>query len=181
MQQANTQTVRMIDRLQRDRLLRLTDTELLRECRQELYKSSGPGGQHRNKVTTALRLGHEAAGVHAQAEEGRSLEENRLRAVHRLRERIAIEVRAPFDAAKPKLPPEFTKYVSPDGKLAVNPKNPDYPFVVATLLDALAASDRSYAAAAAALGITTSQLTKFLQSDREVWRWISEGRVRKPS
>jgi hypothetical protein len=171
----------MIDRLQRDRLLRLTDAELLRECHQELYKASGPGGQHRNKVTTALRLRHEAAGVHAQAEEGRSLQENRLRAVHRLRERIAIEVRAPFDAAKAALPPEFTKYVSPEGKLAVNPKNPDYPLIVATALDALARTSGSYAAAAAALGITTSQLTKFLHSDRDVWRWISEGRLRSPS
>src|SRR3990172_6408121 len=138
----------MIDRLQRDRLLRLADTELLRECRQELYKASGPGGQHRNKVTTALRLRHEPAGVHAQAEDGRSLAENRRRAVHRLRERIAIDVRAPFDPAKPALPPEFAKYVSPDGKLAVNPKNPDYALVVAAALDALAAADGSYAAAA---------------------------------
>ncbi len=164
----------------RDRWLRMTDTELLHECREERYKASGPGGQRRNKVTTAVRLRHEPAGVHVQAEEGRALEENRRRAVRRLRERIAIEVRAPFDQAKPALQPEFAKYVSPDRRLSVNPKNPDYPLVVATALDALAAADGSYAAAAAALGVTTSQLTKFLESDREVWRWISEGRVRKP-
>ncbi len=171
----------MLDRLQRDRLLRLNDTELLRECRQELYKASGPGGQHRNKVTTALRLRHEPAGVHVQAEEGRSLAENRRRAVHRMRERIAIEVRAPFDPVKPALPPEFAKYVSPEGRLAVNPKNPDYPIVVATVLDALAATTGgSYAPAAKALGVTTSQLAKFLESDREAWRWISEGRLRTP-
>src|SRR5574341_1513645 len=113
----------MIDRSQRERLLRLPDAELLRECRQELYKASGPGGQHRNKVTTALRVRHEASGVTVQAEEGRSLDENRRRAVRRMRERIAIEVRAPFDAAKPALSPEFGKYVSADRKLAVNPKN----------------------------------------------------------
>lgn len=171
----------MIDRLQRDRLLRLTDADLLRECRQELYRASGPGGQHRNKVTTALRVRHEPSGVQVQAEEGRSLGENRRRAVHRIRERIAIEARAPFDPAKPALPPEFAKYVSPDGKLAVNPKNPDYALVVAAALDALAAADGSWAVAAAALGVTTSQIRKFLESNREVWRWIAEGRLRRAS
>lgn len=156
----------------------MSDAGLLRECREERYKASGPGGQRRNKVTTAVRLRHEPSGVQVQAEEGRALEENRQRAVRRVRQRIAIEVRAPFDPAHPELPPEFERYVSAGGRLAVNPKNPDYPLVVATALDALAATDGSYAAAAAALGMTTSQLTKFLESDREVWRWISEGRVR---
>ena len=170
-----------MDRPQRDRCLRMTDAELLRECRQDMYKASGPGGQHRNKVTTALRLRHEAAGVQVQAEEGRSLAENRRRAVHRIRERIAIEVRAPFDPAAADLPLEFKRYVSADGRLAVNPGNPDYALVVATALDALAEAGGSYAAAASALGVTTSQLTRFLQSDREVWRWISEGRLRLPT
>lgn len=168
----------MTGRTQRDLWLRMGDRELVRECRQELYKASGPGGQHRNKVTTALRLHLEPAGVRAQAEEGRSLHENRLRAVHRLRERIGIEVRVPFDLDSPDVPEEFKRYVSPDGRLAVNPKNPDYALVIATALDALAAAEGSSAAAASALGVTTSQLTKFLQSDREVWRWISEGRLR---
>ncbi len=166
---------------QRDTWLRMSDAELLRDCREERYKASGPGGQRRNKVTTALRLRHEPAGIVAQAEEGRSLDENRRRALRRLRGRIAIELRAPFDLASPDIPQEFARYASADGRLAVNPKNPDYPLVVATALDALAAADGSYATAAAALGLTTSQCTKFLESDREVWRWISEGRLRPPS
>jgi hypothetical protein len=170
----------MIGREQRDGWLRMTDEELLRGCRQEMYRASGPGGQHRNKVTTALRLRHEPAGVQVQAEEGRSLGENRRRAVHRLRQRIAVEVRVPFDLGSPQLPPEFRRYVSADGRLAVNPKNPDYPLVVATALDALAETGGSVSQAASALGLTTSQLAKFLESDREVWRWISEGRLRKP-
>ncbi|HET8943245.1 MAG TPA: peptide chain release factor-like protein [Dehalococcoidia bacterium] len=171
----------MTGRAQRDLWLRMSDSELLRSCRQDMYKASGPGGQHRNKVTTALRLRHEPAGVQVQAEEGRSLGENRRRAVHRLRERIAVEVRAPFDLARPSVPPEFSKYVSSGGRLSVNPKNADYPLVVATALDALAAAQGSYATAAAALGVTTSQITKFFEADREVWRWISEGRLRAPT
>ena len=165
----------------RDKWLRMTDAQLLHECREERYKASGPGGQRRNKVTTAVRLRHEPAGVVVQAEEGRALEENRKRAVRRLRERIAIEVRAPFDLASPKATAEFTKYVSSEGRLSVNARNPDYPIVVATLLDALAAAGGNYATAATALAVTTSQLVKFLESDREIWRWIAEGRLRAPS
>jgi len=155
----------------------MSDADLLRECREERYKASGPGGQRRNKVTTAVRLRHEATGVQVQAEEGRTLEENRRRAVLRVRERIAIEVRAPCDPSNPRVPPEFEKYVSAEARLSINPKNQDYPLVVATAMDALAAGEGSYATAAGALGVTTSQLTKFLQTDREVWRWISEGRM----
>jgi hypothetical protein len=58
----------------------------------------------------------------------------------------------------------------------VNPKNRNFPLIAATALDALAAGSGSYAAAAQLLGVSTSQLLKFLQSDRELWRAVSEGR-----
>ncbi len=157
----------------------MTDAELLRQCREERYKAGGPGGQRRNKVATAVRLRHEPAGIVAQAEESRSLEENRRRAVRRLRRRMAIEVRAPFDLESPSLPSEFAGYVTEEGRLPISDRNPRYPLVLATLLDALAAAQGSYARAAEALGITTSQLLKFLQADREAWRAISTGGQRQ--
>ena len=40
----------------------------------------------------------------------------------------------------------------------------------AMALDALAAAGGSYAKAARALGLTTSQLLRFLRSDRHVWQ-----------
>lgn len=154
--------------------LRLPDAELLRQCREERYKSSGPGGQHRNKVETAVRLNHSPSGVTAQGEETRSQEENRRHALHRLREKIAFAVRSPFDLETPHVPPEFAAQRGRGGSLAVNAKNPNFPLIAATALDALAAADLSYAAAAKALSLTTSQLRKFLQSDRELWRAVSE-------
>ncbi len=151
--------------------LRLDDVALLKQCREERYRASGPGGQRRNKVETALRLRHAASGVVVQAEESRSLEENRKRALRRLRERIAMEVRAPFDLEAPALPPEFLAQRR-DASIAVNARNAAYPIVVATALDALAAAVGSYAAAARALGVTTSQLLRFLRSDASVWRAV---------
>jgi len=157
----------------RDEWLRMDGAALLRQCREERYRASGPGGQRRNKVETALRLRHLASGVTVQAEESRSLAENRVRALRRLRERIAIEVRAPFELESPSLPDELlAQRPAGRGALAINARNASYPIVVAAALDALAAAGGSYARAARALGVTTSQLMRFLRSDREVWRAV---------
>jgi len=73
------------------------------------------------------------------------------------------------------LPEEFVRQ-----GLSVNPHNPVYPIIVATALDALGEVAGSYAQAAKTLGVTTTQLRKFLESDREVWRSVTEGRSPLP-
>jgi hypothetical protein len=115
----------------------------------------------------------------AQAEESRSLEENRTRAIRRLRERIALELRTPFDLGAPPLVPELLSQRGPKGRLSVNPRNPAYPIIVATVLDAFEAAEGSYAKAASALGLTTSQLLRLLRSDPHVWRAVGQAEHRR--
>ncbi len=162
-----------VSRTKRNAWLRLDDEALLKQCKEDRYRSGGPGGQRRNKVETAVKLRHEASGASVHSDDSRYLQRNRLRAVRRLRERIAIEVRVPFDLESPELPKEFVQQRGPRGTLGVSDKNPSYPIVVATALDALQATGGSYARTADALGITTSQLVKFLKSDRQIQRAIS--------
>ena len=156
----------------RDAWLRLDDAALLKECHQERYRASGPGGQRRNKVETALRLRHRPSGLVAQAEESRYLGENRSRALRRLRERMALALRVPFDLATPSLAPEFLAQRGPRDRLSLNRRNQAYPIIVATVLDAFEAAKGSYAQAARPLGLTTSQVLRFLRSDPQVWRAV---------
>ncbi len=166
-----------IDR--RDGWLRLDDAALLKECRQERYRASGPGGQRRNKVETAIRLHHCPSGLVAQAEESCSPAENRTRALKRLRERMALALRAPFDLEAPPLPPELLAQRGSGGSLSVNRRNRVYPIVVAAVLDALESAEGRYAKAARALGVTTSQLVRFLRSDPHVWREVGQAQRRR--
>jgi protein subunit release factor B len=66
-----------------------TDLELLKkQVVIETYRSSGPGGQRKNKVETAVRLRHLPSGITLVATEHRSQAENRKLALERLRERL---------------------------------------------------------------------------------------------
>ena len=65
-----------------------SDAELLAECRVEVRRDSGPGGQHRNKVESAIRLVHEPPALVVTASERRSQHANRTLALERLRARL---------------------------------------------------------------------------------------------
>jgi len=56
----------------------------------ETYRSSGPGGQRKNKVETAVRLKHLPSGLTVIATEHRSQAENRRLAFERLRRRLVM-------------------------------------------------------------------------------------------
>ena len=53
------------------------------------YKSSGPGGQKKNKTESAVRIKHLPTGIIVTAAESRSQHENREKALERLRGRLA--------------------------------------------------------------------------------------------
>lgn len=52
----------------------------------EHIRGSGPGGQHRNKNSTGVRLTHRASGARGEATDSKSQEQNKANAFKRLRE-----------------------------------------------------------------------------------------------
>lgn len=77
------------------RALALADPALLGECLETFFTAGGPGGQHRNKTESAVRLLHPATGVTVTATERRSQAQNRAAALARLRERLELLARRP--------------------------------------------------------------------------------------
>jgi protein subunit release factor B len=66
-----------------------TDRETLeREVRVDVFRASGPGGQHVNKTESALRLTHFPSGVVVAVQDSSSQFRNRETAFERLAERL---------------------------------------------------------------------------------------------
>jgi ribosome-associated protein len=67
----------------------LDDAALLAECEEEFFVAGGPGGQHRNKTESGVRLTHRPTELSVTATERRSQSQNRTEALHRLRRGLA--------------------------------------------------------------------------------------------
>jgi len=61
---------------------------LVREVEISFYKSSGPGGQRKNKRETAVRIFHPPSGITVIATEHRSQAKNRALALTRLQKKL---------------------------------------------------------------------------------------------
>src|SRR5437867_9043297 len=78
---------------------------LERETDVEFFVAGGPGGQHRNKVATGVRLRHRPSGLVVTATERRSQAANREVAFARL----AARLDAAREVAPPRIPTRPTK------------------------------------------------------------------------
>ncbi|MFN0056736.1 MAG: peptide chain release factor family protein [Planctomycetales bacterium] len=154
----------------------LPEARLLADCEIQRTRRSGPGGQHRNKVESAVVILHRPTGVLAEASERRSQAENRQVALFRLRVNLALAVRRPVVEGSP--PSPLWRSRCQGGRIAVNPQHDDFPSLLAEALDVLTACNLEPKTAAAALGCTSSQLTKFLQVEPQALLLINRSRER---
>ena len=152
-----------------------TDEQVLRDCRWDAFRASGPGGQKRNKTSSAIRLVHEPTGVAAIANESRSQADNRKSALRRLRHRMTLLLREPIESQGFE-PPDWFISLCPNGRLAVSRRAEMYLPALGLMLDALAASGWSVSEAAKVLRLSTGNLVGFLQVDEKLLAHVNEMR-----
>jgi ribosome-associated protein len=86
----------------------LSDEALLAQCDVQVHRAGGPGGQHRNKVETAIRLVHTPSGVVAEGKDQRSRTQNMSAALGRLRGKLEVLER-PVKKRRPTKPSRGAK------------------------------------------------------------------------
>jgi hypothetical protein len=152
--------------------------QLLAECEVRRQRRSGPGGQHRNKVETAVVLVHMPTGVRAEASERRSQDLNHQMAVQRLRVKLAIAVRSSDAATPPRMPPsELWQSRLKGSQISVSASHADFPALLAEALDILLACQFDMQTAAASLGCSASQLLRLLKLEHEALQQVNQQRV----
>ncbi len=152
---------------------------LLDQCQMRRLRRSGPGGQHRNKVETAVQLVHRPSGVVAEANERRSQAENRRVAAFRLRVNLALAARRPIVEASE--PSALWRSRLRGKRIEVSASHDDFPAMLAEALDTLAACEADPRRAAERLETNASQLVKLVACEPRAMallnQWRSERRL----
>ncbi len=169
-----------------DDWLALADAELQAQCRFDRFRVSGPGGQHRNRRDTAVRLVHEPTGMVGQASERRSQLQNRAEALRRLRRTIALELRRPvaLDSYEPPLSlqrilPRVVQTAEVRARDRIGPKHREFWNGAQHLLDLFEALEARLADTAAALGCSTNQLARLVSSEPQLLRRVNQMREQR--
>lgn len=143
----------------------LTDEQLRAQCDEDRYRARGPGGQHRNKTDSAIRLRHRPTGLMVVATERRSQHENRARALKRLREALAFNIRQTIHVDSI---PEIVTQACASG-LHLSERDCRFLTVAAHLLDLLDMHQGRLAELGDLLGVSTGALVRFLDTVPELW------------
>ncbi|NUM36313.1 MAG: hypothetical protein HUU50_17370 [Candidatus Brocadiae bacterium] len=151
----------------RNEFLDMDDAALLQHCEYESYRAMGPGGQHRNKVETAVRLRLKGfPQISATATERRSQYENKVSAIKRLRIQIAVEMRE-------------KKLCLWEDSWEITEKSSKYPLFLATILDALCLYEYEIAKTASYFELSTGRFVRFLSSDPRLWEITNQERKKR--
>ena len=142
---------------ERNNWLKSTDDELFKQCKCDFFKSTGKGGQKRNKTSSAVRLTHLIAGISASADDYRSQHDNRHLALKRLRFELALRCRC---------------HENLKVDLKISKKNSQYSLLIALLCDIIVNNQLNIKESATILSLSSNQLVKILYKDNKLWQYL---------
>lgn len=148
--------------------------QLLKRCEIKRLRRGGPGGQHRNKVETAVIVHDPVTGQSGEGNERRSQEANRQVAIFRLRINLAIHAIREIDLST--TPSELWRSRVRNGKVSVNPTHDDFPALLAEAVTVLHAEGWDASSAASRLGCSTNQLVKLLKNESAAFTMLNRQR-----
>ena len=149
--------------ISRTSLLQLPDADLLKLCEISAYKGSGPGGQHKNKTNSGVKLKlkeNSQPVIESYSCDDRSSHINKLLALKKLRLKIALQIREEPAAQIP------FPFPGSDGK--ISPDNNLYPQFIADILDRINFCKGDLGEAAKVWGLSKSALNKIILQDKKV-------------
>ena len=165
--------------MRRDQLLGLADAALLAQCDVDRLRGSGPGGQKRNKTESSIRLRHAASGLAAMSGESRSQPENKARALRRLRERFAFDMRQRVELDNYQPPPALAALVAQETvrKSEKWLRSAEYLRGAGDLIDLYQAAGCSLPEVARRLGVSQARLERLVRVDPRLARKLGELRT----
>ena len=148
--------------IKRDTLLTMNETQLSALCKITFSCGSGPGGQKRNKTSSAVKVELSHWNISASDCTERSQFRNRSKALKKLKMLLAMNFRE-------------VRSIPPDNpETSVNSAN--YPLFAAQLLDIINCCGFDHRAAAEICGISPTALLKKLFRDPELWQFFQQQR-----
>ena len=159
----SAESLQNISEIDRDELLQLDDRDLADHCTVDVFVGKGPGGQHRNRNYTAVRVVFKYDRSFAAEDcTSRSQQQNLSGALNKLRIMLAIFWRKKTDAN--------IAYTH------LNNNNRLYAFELAKLLDAVTDAKFDHKLAAEKSGVSNTFLLKELARDHRVWEIFQKSR-----
>jgi len=147
----------------------LSVNELIKDCHVRRQRRSGPGGQHRNKVETAIVITHTPTGIQGAASERRNQAENRKHALFRLRINLALHLRTSRNKQS-----ELWNSRTSNKRITINPQHTEFPAVLAEALDIIVNQGLDMKRAAEILSVSSSQLIKLIKADNLAWQHLNQ-------
>ena len=147
----------------------LSVNELVKDCHVRRQRRSGPGGQHRNKVETAIVITHTPTGIQGAVSERRNQAENRKHALFRLRINLALHLRTSRNKQS-----QLWNSRTSNKRITINPQHTEFPAVLAEALDVIVNQGLDMKRAAEILSVSSSQLIKLIKADNLAWQHLNQ-------